>query len=350
MSWDHYLGIYRFLNDPRGLGLEVGTSIFFFVTNALCHSSFGYFDEEGAPSTCAPAIREMADAGYIDAVHAYGDFDDGGFTRLHAEMVLEECERWGMRFPLWTNHGSERNFQNLGHERLAAHQHGDDPESAYYHLDLLRQIGAEFFWVDDGYQEQVADGTPLLYDERARDGSKLDLVRRYRGLRGQPAPMAASLPDQMTIADLDLLVERESACIYYQHLGAWAKTGPTTYDANRPPYFDERGLATLSHLAQLYHDGKCLVATPARLLRYLHVRDSVTLGVGRDREVVIEGSVKDPRALEGLTFTCHAPPTRVVLVDRGGHERTVETQTVPSAASGEVVVTVPWRKLNEFSW
>src|SRR4051794_23887302 len=88
MSWADYLGIYRLLNSPGSLGLEIGTSLFFYVTNALCHSSFGYFDDmDGTPSANASEIREMVAAGYIDTIHAYGDFDDGRFTRRHAERI-----------------------------------------------------------------------------------------------------------------------------------------------------------------------------------------------------------------------------------------------------------------------
>jgi hypothetical protein len=345
MSWDHYLGIYRLLNDPAGLDLEIGTSLFFFVTNALCHSSFSYFDAaSGAPSADAPAIREMVEAGYIDTVHAYGDFDDGSFTRQHAELVVEECERHGMRFPFWTNHGSDRNFQNLGHEHLAVYQRGDDPTAPQYHLDLLRRVGAEFFWVDDGYQQSVGEGTRVLYSERARDGSELQLVRRFRGLHGKPPPMAKSLPEQMTTADLDLLVERREACIYYQHLGAWERSDPTTFSVNTPPYFEDAGLEVLDHLSSLFRRGACLVTTPARLLRYLRARDTV--------EVAREGAALVIRAdadidLTGLTIECSSRPD-VVLLETPCERTPLEVEI---HELGDVtVVTLPWSRLPAFAW
>lgn len=350
MGWSDFLALYRILNGPEELGLEVGTSLFFYVTNALCHSSFGYFEDLGnTPSPHAPQIRELVRAGYIDTVHAYGDFDDGTFVRGHAERVVAECERHGMRFPVWTNHGSDQNFQNLGHHGLTGHQQGDDPASPFYHLDLLRQIGATYFWVDDGYQQAVADGTPLLYSETARDGSTLRLMRRYRGLAGKPAPMAASLPEQMTVADLDLLVERSEACIYYQHLGAWERTGPTQFVSNRPPYLSPAGRRVLEHLADLYRRGDCLVTTPARLVRYLAARNAIELRRTPDDDVVIRSA--EPLAadaLEGLAV-CSASPIRTLFrEDEAGRVHPVETAR--AEVEEGTCVFVPWKRLPDFTW
>jgi hypothetical protein len=352
MSWSDYLAMYRYLNHPEGLGLEVATSLFFFVTNATCHSSFGYFEDlGGAPATQAPVIREMVRAGYIDTIHAYGDFDAGGFNRAHAQAVAEECLRHDLRFPFWTNHGSDQNVQNLGHEALRVYQEGDDPASPHYHLDLLRQTGVEFFWVDDGYQEAVGEGTPLLYGQTARDGSRMRLVRRYRGLAGKPAPNAGSLAEQMTVDDLDLLVEREEACIYYQHLGVWAKTGPGEFAANRPPYFDVAGLHALEHLADLYHRGDCLVTTPGRLIRYLAMRDGLELDLS-SAEIVLRSAAASLSAesLQGLTICISGGSRKVSWEDMSGRRHPLNTSVMNAPRAGTTTLSVPWSRLPEFAW
>ena len=231
------------------------------------------------------------------------------------------------------------------------YQEGDDPDSPAYHLDLLRGIGASFFWVDDGYQQSVAEGTSLLYEQTARDGSSLRLMRRYRGLAGKAAPMAGSLPEQMTIHDLDLLVELGDACIYYQHLGAWARTGPTEFVANHPPYFDAPGLRVLEHLSDLSHRGDCLVTTPARLLRYVSMRDAIELECSPDGIVVRSDSLSlSAELLEGLTITSARPGQNVSWEDQAGRRHPLETARIVEGGRGAVTIIVPWSRLPGFAW
>ncbi|MBV9249951.1 MAG: ABC transporter ATP-binding protein, partial [Acetobacteraceae bacterium] len=124
MNADCYRGLGNLLN--KELGLEVPASLFFFTTNSLCHSSISYFDGTTArPSMDAPMLRDMAKAGWIDTIHAYGDFDTGGFHRQMAIHVAEECAKHGLSFPIFSNHGSNKNLQNLGHLGLANYQRGD---------------------------------------------------------------------------------------------------------------------------------------------------------------------------------------------------------------------------------
>ncbi|MFM6001733.1 MAG: Wzt carbohydrate-binding domain-containing protein, partial [Sphaerospermopsis kisseleviana] len=46
MSWENHLKLYQFLNSEKYLNLEISNSLFFFVTNSLCHSSFSYFQNQ----------------------------------------------------------------------------------------------------------------------------------------------------------------------------------------------------------------------------------------------------------------------------------------------------------------
>jgi hypothetical protein len=352
-TWDTQIALSRFLCGEKGLDLEISNSLFFFVTNSLCHSTFSYFQgTSDVPTAEAPVIREMVRAGYIDTVHAYGDFDDGSFKRLYAERVAKECREHGLRFAVWTNHGSDQNWQNLGHRSLARYQQGDNPQHPCYHLDLLRQIGVRYFWVDDGYLEKPDDEGPLLYDEDGRDGSSLQLFRRYRGLAGRPAPNASSLPDQVRIKDIEAVIEKGRACIVYQHLGCWRKTDAGAFEANRPPYFTPAGVQVLEYLAQAFHDGRCLVTTVARLLRYLETFKTLAFTAMQDEIVVSSSSgrvaVED---LAGVSFYASNPDRmRVVWRAKDGSTSQLATRVFREPETNQAGLGVPWTRLERFRW
>lgn len=283
MTWEALLAVSRILNGPGGLGLPVAHSMFFFTTHALCHSSFSYFEgTSNRPNAYAPMLREMIAAGHIDTIHAYGDFDAGGFTRPMAEQVLKECTQHHLTFEVFTNHGSYDNSQNIGHPGLPHdHWHGDDPANPSYHLDLTRTIGVRYVWPDAAAAVNTPyENTPLLYRTITRDGKPMFFFKRYRGLPGKAAPNIASLAEQMTSSDLDRLVAEELPCFYYQHLGVWTKYADGSFEANRPPFFTPEGLEILNYLSQLYQQGSCLVATTSQLLRYLDAREHVSYTVG----------------------------------------------------------------------
>lgn len=353
MSWEAKLELYRFLGSDKGLGLEISNSLFFFVTNSVCHSSFSYFKgTSDIPCEYTPTLHEMIQVGYIDTIHAYGDFDKGGFQRSFAERVLAECERYGLTFKVWSNHGSDKNFQNMGHQKLTNYQHGDEPDHPCYHLDLLRGCGVRYFWVDDGFIVKPGVDTPILYQEQARDGSSLTLFRRYRGLIGKPAPNAGSLPEQILIDDINTLIAHEQACIYYQHLGVWRKTPEGYFEANVPPFFSQAGLQVLEYLAQVYHEGTCLVATVSRLLRYLEVRDSLSFSASK-RKIVLTSTLEDISAkdFEGITF-CLARPTEAQLVwrQKNGTEVVLPSQVFIEKQTKEALIGIPWKRLGGFLW
>ena len=350
MSWDNHLKLYRFLCSKQGLGLEIANSIFFNVTNSLCHSTFSYFqDLSDKPSVYSSILKEMIQSGYIDTIHAYGDFDDGTFKNKFAERTIEECINNQLKFKVWTNHGSNKNYQNIGHHNLDNYQQGDIPKSKFYHLDILRYIGTRYFWVDDGYVNHPSDGN-LLYCEQARDGSNLNLFRRYRGLVGKSAPNASLLPEQICIDDINLLIAQEQACIYYQHLGCWKKNNDGTFETNQPPFFSAEAIKVLEYISQVFHEGKCLVTTVSRLLQYLEVCQSIKFW-SSDTEIIISSTSENItyHDLEGLTFYIREPE-KMKLV---WHSKNGEIIALPSETfidNDESCIGVPWRKMGDFIW
>lgn len=349
--------IFRLLNDRNGLALESANSLFFFTTHALCHSSISYFEGAGArESADAPWLREMAKAGYIDTIHAYGDFDAGGFERRHAEQVVEACARHGLSFLNFTNHGSDRNIQNLGHANLVGYQHGDDPSSPAYHLDLTRQLGFRYGWVDNGLVADPAQTSGLLYDATARDGSPLRLMQRYRGLAGQAAPNAGSLAEQMTVGDIDRIITNGATAIYYQHLGVARKRADGGFDRAIEPYLPGDARAILQHLSDRQRAGHCLVTTTSRLLRFLDMRDS--LQISRNGQVLTIAS-----DLPGLSAADLMGLTLTVPRGDGWRLNFLPMRTAPAEALAldpviaadpadpqRLRLSLPWCRLPEYSW
>jgi ABC-type polysaccharide/polyol phosphate transport system ATPase subunit len=275
-SWKAFLDLQRLFQGRGGLGLEIGFSMFFRTTHALCHGTFAFWkDQTFEPSSEAERLIELVRGGFIDTLHAYGDFDAGGFDRSCAERVGEICDRHGIRFPVWTNHGSRFNLQNLGHVGLQNYQQGDVPGSPSYHLDLLRRMGMRFAWVDDGLSPSIDAGDGLLYSSQARDGSRLQLFRRFRGLPGREAPNARNLGEQVSENDIDKLVQRGGGGVIYQHLGCGGKLPDGRFLENQAPYFDEVGMGRLHHISRLCSEGKLWVPRVSRLLAFAAARDAL---------------------------------------------------------------------------
>jgi hypothetical protein len=273
---------------------------------------------------------------------------------------------------VWSNHGSDKNCQNLGHRKLTVYQEGDDPQRPGYHLDLLRQIGVRYFWVDDGYidtgywvdsgfverpyeppPERPYHPVPTLYQEQARDGSTLDLFRRYRGpIINATAPNAGHLPYQIRLEDINELINQERACVYYQHLGVWEKTGARKFVANQPPYFSRAGMRVLEYLAAKFHEGKCLVATVGRLLRYLEARDTLVFSASTDTITLSSTSERiTAQDVAGLTFYTPRPGNmRLVWQHKDGSETLLPSKTFVEPETRQACIGIPWKKLESFLW
>lgn len=346
LDFDAFIALNRMLDGPKGFGIPLSNSLFFYVTHALCHGSFGYF-EEGMRQRRG-LLRDVVRAGYIDTLHAYGDFDGGGFTRAHAEAVAAECLKYGLSFPVWTNHGSSGNAQNLGHRRLGVYQRGDDPDSPAYHLDLLRSVGLRYAWVDDGLAELVTDD-PLLYQEEARDGSVLGLFRRFRGLAGKPAPNAGSFAEQIGTEDIDRLVAAGAAAIVYQHLGVRRRREDGTFERNVAPFFDAAAVRVLERIAAHRRAQRCYVTTAGRLLRYLEVRDCLSaVRVGNALRLVASRGDVRPADLAGITLEhVSADIEHVELVVPGADDRPLR---VPTRTPRPTVRAVPCVEPEPFPW
>ena len=303
----------RELTSAIGLRIPISHSLFFFATHASCHSSLGYF--EGLTkhkSRHAGFLKELIQNESIDTIHAYGDFDKGGFERRYAEWVVEEIERENLKLPIYSNHGSNLNFQNMGHEGLTQYQQGDNPTSGAYHADLLDRSGVEFYWVDDGIDFELTSRDSLIYEQKCRDKKARTFFYRYRGLRGLAAPNAGSLPTQITAALIYELIQTRSAIIIYQHLGVLRKNPDGTFVENSAPFFSPDAWAVWRLVADKFRSNEIWLTTAANLLRFDRVRASVHAR-WQGTAMIITALTANARDLLGLWFRSDRVPESVRL-------------------------------------
>ncbi len=327
-----YREIARFLNtsEPtlmgRGVGLEVGNSIFFLMPG----DQFSYF---GTDEAGRDMVRAMIRSGHIDCLHSYGDH---ARTRRDAERVLEELDRHGCQLPVWVDHS--KSPTNFGPDIMVGS--GDVPSTAAYHADLTLRHGIRYVWrgrttsvvgqdhplsarsvaaIFSGRHPLASTRTIAKQSAKIWLGSRgdarwdmhaLNRVCRPTVLRdGQPVwellrsnphwagpgqgDTADGIASILTARMLERLVRSEGVCVLYTHLGK-------VRDVRRP--FGEPTQAAFRRLAAMRAAGTIGVTTTHRLLRYLTVRESVRVTASRcdDSVTIAIGQVEDP--VQG-TFT-----------------------------------------------
>ena len=321
-----YAEVMRFLNTTEstpmgpGVGLEVGNSLYFMMPP----DQFSYFGSDDAAREMA---RTLIHSGHIDCVHSYGN---DARTRRDVERVLSELVQHACRFRVWVDHSTAAT--NFGPDIMRGS--GDVPGSTAYHADLTTAYGIRYVWRGrtTSITGQETPVTPRrltrIFDPAHPVGStrtalkqavKIWLGRRahprwamhaanrvcrptrlrdgrpvWEFLRANPhwagpgiGATADGIASVLTQRFLDLLVQREGACVLYTHLGK-------VTDLHCP--FGERTQNAFRRLAAMHEPGWIHVTTTHRLLRYLTVRDSVRFSASRigERTVIVIQSVEDP--------------------------------------------------------
>ena len=303
----------------RGLGLECTSSVFFYSAHAHSMSFFDAVSPGGPRSPVAERLADYLKSGWIDTIHAYGAFDRvGGFERAHAERSFEELDRLGVRLGVFTNHGDDKNVQNIGGD--AAYHRGDVPDHEAHHTDLLARHGVRHIWTDgmaDEYRPSPKGirqrwrqraGFPFLTteDRKMRDGTAFRGFRRFRGT-GANAPNLSSLQRQLDLIDWDALYSKHESIVLYQHLGVLHRVAgecvPATVEAvaARPEVF----LAPWRRLAREADEGRLWVVGLARLLAYRELLEGAELVAAKtgELELQLNWTPDDPVAdLAGLTL------------------------------------------------
>lgn len=339
-SLEVYLAIMDYLNSTGqtpfgpGLGLEVGNSFWFF--NHTSSPQLTYFsDDSYSPTPFATHCREFWRSGHVDTLHTYGNFDEGGFQRRYAETAVEELYKQNARVPVWVNHGTPLNHQNLGPGETYC---GAVPDHAAYHMDLTRSAGCRYFWLGRMTHILGQDAKKTLSVRAKNFLQRILMMTKYRSVPGEilfdldnrlllPAVLqddsqvnefqrwvnawgevkildSRDLGIQLRPGYLRTLIRNEGFLIIYTHFceNLDIKAGPTM--ALR---------SNLANLRHLYAEGRLLVTTTSRLLRYREVSTNLNYDIRSEGErilIEIQDCLTTPvgmsdlnlNDLQGLTF------------------------------------------------
>ncbi len=317
---------HKFLNSldntemGPGLGLDVADSFWMYMANDIETSTdrdhngneavMTYFVGTGGTQKNADLIRYYARCGWIDSMHAFGDFsradiDKSVFTRALAQSAAEALSGDGLWPTVWINHGNAANTQNLRSDQAdISYQQGGQPDSDSYHTDITIPNGIKFVWFSDN--DGAFGRQDLLYPATLGDGQKVWGFRRYTGESSMGFHKnnwsVYGIADQLTEAHMDACVRDQKPVIVAQHLG-----GADTYQP-----FGEKAKQALIALAERQRRGEILVARTSRLLEYLRVRDHLVFTVDEARSSIDILAVDDPQLgndkkptldmLRGMTF------------------------------------------------
>jgi hypothetical protein len=369
-SAEKYVGIQKYLCSDRntelgeGLNLETGNSFWFFRNSS--DAGISYFHELSLKETnFAGIIRDLIRAGYVDVLHTYGDFNNGGFSRKHAEICINEMSRRNMTVPTWVNHGNNNNSQNLGD--IKGYE-GDLPGSSSYHLDLLREAGIEYFWLsqithlvgqDSGFtinnflKNQLQKVLAIKYGKRQikpfftnklmdkillRDGTYVNAFQRYINPWGKYSYTDINnIPFQINDKILKELINNTGYLILYTHLGNNPRNNEWI------PYETK---LVLEKLAGQYKDGNIFITTTSRLLRYYETWNNLDYDITAKDSGVFEINIRSNSGthtnnFDGITFYTDYPDRTIIKLN--GIELTT-TQNNPDY-TGRNSISVPWVKL-----
>jgi hypothetical protein len=400
-----------------GLGLEVGDSFWVWSgtrNDALAiHRQFpDELDREESPDV--PRIVELARAGWLDTLHSFGNWraNPGGDreslgARAEAEYALETLDRLGIKPKVFVNHSSSPS--NVG-AIWGTYQKADNPKHPMYCLDLMKSAGMRYFWIDaclninkfgdhlhyNGERQlhdaiatypwtdwlrragkRLDDDPPDLPVDKgelrrllvgmlnetilplaAQDGARILAFKRYRS---PYLPTASTFPIQVTARKLDLLESQGGAVVVYQHFGISSLRGraksnaPGAKGRTTPPVLDVHAAACWRDIAERWRAGRLFVATTARLLDWLWMRDRLMIEVDerRDRWIVdlvgVKCSVLGSRPVEvgdlnGFSLLIPEDAPEVVVTLRGG--AVVTMQRKPDEAHlGHHALFSPWAPL-----
>lgn len=351
--------VHRYLNTfadtPYGKGLGLDISDSFFMYNGS-----NYDTAENLMSYCegvdsdtlrdAALIKRYYDCGWLDSIHAFGDFSNSGgsaFSRLLAERAWALMNRAGIAPKVWIDHGTYTNVQNFGAynpNNASSYQMGDNPDSPFYHTDITLNQSIKYVWYSR-HSGAFGQDYPLSIRE-LRDGQKVWSFQRYTSeMLGSEIDWTwrpNRVHDQITPERLDAIESLGQYALIANHL--------TVFQENEQ--YGQEDLQALRLLASRHYETRTiLVARTSRVLDYALAQRYV-----RIKLVEIDGttaiqllSIDDPISGErkptldevrGLTFYV-ADPSRAVLY-LGTEQLTSDFTQNPVDETGRASISIPW--------
>lgn len=377
MSLEFFEILMAYLNTQqqtvlgKGLGIEVTSSVFHFSANPYNFSVFNGSAPDAQRSANAHRIEEYLQAGWIDTLHAFGDFDHvGGFERAHAVRCIEHLKKIGVSIDVFSNHGGIDNIQNVG--RDADYHRGDHRGHFAYHTDLWGEMGIRYAWTDSmvvhtlkpsalTFRQRLgilrrsfrresniayfkSHDPSVLKNIGLNDGLNVYGFRRFRGT-GANAPNLCSLGHQLSQISWQEFYRNGEGLIIYQHFGVLNRVNgrcvAATVDAvkQRPEVY----LAPFRFLAREFAEGRLWVAGCARFLNYLRMLNEIEVSYGEDGRVDLRlptGLSSPNEMLQGLTI--YINPTNFNCLFFG--ETELPVQFNGPDYTGLYSVTVPLQK------
>ena len=352
--------VHRFLNTReetqfgKGLGLDVSDSFFVYHgTDYFQNDDVMTYCEGTDPDTLKSAalIKKYYDCGWIDSIHAFGDFSRSTgslFQRALATRAWELLDAAGIAPAVWIDHGTYTNVQNFGSYGVSgstSYQSGDDPASQFYHTDMTLSRNIRYVWFN---RHSPVFGQDFPLSPRAlRDGQTVWSFIRYScELVGSEIDWTwrpNRLRDQLTAERLDTLEANGHYVIVGQHL--------TMADEEFQPGPED--IAALRMLAERHHESRTvMVSRTSRMLEYAVTQKYLTYqvsehnGITGIRIVSVEDPVTGPRVpsreeLSGVTFYCDNPQLTVIFIGDLQLEDNLVNKN-PEDHTGVKSVSIPW--------
>lgn len=370
-SLGRYLELQKFLctdeetSSGKGLSLDIGNSFWFFRNSD--HPGISYFKGLTSVETdFAPYCCELIKSGYIDVLHTYGDFNNGGFQRKYAELSVNEMLKQNLDIKTWVNHGNKLNSQNIGN---LYHFYGDKKTSEYYHMDLLRQTGIKYFWISQlthlvgqdsnftttnfvknhlqkllaikYYKRQVNPffTNQLMKNVTLADGEIINAFMRFINPWGKYSYTdAENFPRQINEKVINELKNNNGYLILYTHLGNYK---------NMNEILPQKTCSVLRYLADENSKGNIFITTTTRLLTFYHVYNNLKFRielVGKEIRINLlqnEAAQISPTDLNGITFYTDDPENTEMFLDKKPLKKVVN----PIDSTGKKSISIPWQKL-----